>query len=252
MKIVVSPAKTLDFESPLPVGTYTMPRFLKETEILNETLRKKSPKKLADLMSISRTLAELNFERNQTRVVDYSPENARQAVFAFKGDVYLGLDAYTLDPGQIEQLQGKLRILSGLYGLLKPLDLIQPYRLEMGTQLKVGRKPNLYKFWDKKITEALNEELADGEPLINLASQEYFGAVKPEHLKSEVITPHFKEYKEGEFKIISFFAKKARGLMTRFVIDKNIDQAEDLKTFNYEGYEFDSKLSGEKDWVFVR
>ncbi len=252
MKIVVSPAKTLDFESPLPTADYTIPRFLHETETLNEVLRKKSPKKLSDLMSISKALADLNYERNQTRAEAYSPENARPAVFAFKGDVYLGLDAYTLIPQQIQQIQQKLRILSGLYGLLKPLDLVQPYRLEMGTQLKVGRKPNLYKFWDKKITEALNEELEDGEPFINLASQEYFGAVKPGLLKSPVITPLFKDYKDGDLKMISFFAKKARGLMTRFVIDKNIDQAEGLKAFDYEGYEYDEKLSSGLEWVFVR
>ena len=252
MKIVVSPAKTLDYETPVPVSQYSLPRFSQETEVLNEVLKKKSPKKLSDLMSISKALAELNRERNLTRTNEYTPENSRQAVFAFKGDVYLGLDAYGLNEEKILQLNDKLRILSGLYGLLKPLDLIQPYRLEMGTALKVGRKPNLYKFWDKKITEALNEELEEGEPFINLASQEYFGAVKPELLKSPVITPLFKDYKDGELKIISFFAKKARGLMTRFAIDKSIDKAEDLKTFNYEGYEFDDKLSSEFEWVFVR
>jgi cytoplasmic iron level regulating protein YaaA (DUF328/UPF0246 family) len=252
MKIVVSPAKTLDFESPLPVSDYTLPRFSEETETLNEVLKKKSAKKLSDLMSISQALAELNFERNQLRIPEYTPENARPAVFAFKGDVYLGLDAYTLNPEQITQLQNKLRILSGLYGLLRPLDLIQPYRLEMGTQLTVGRKPNLYKFWDKKITEAINADLEAGEPLINLASQEYFGAVKPELLKSSLITPVFKDYKNGQLKIISFFAKKARGLMTRFIVDHNIEKPEELKTFNYEGYEFDDRLSGESEWVFVR
>ncbi|KPM48721.1 peroxide stress protein YaaA [Jiulongibacter sediminis] len=252
MKIVVSPAKTLDFETPLPTQEYSLPRFTEEIETLNEVLKKKSPKKLSDLMSISKALAELNRERNLTRTNEYTPENSRQAVFAFKGDVYLGLDAYSLNENQIHQMNDKLRILSGLYGLLKPLDLIQPYRLEMGTSLKVGRKPNLYKFWDKKITEALNEEMKDGEPLINLASQEYFGAVKPELLKGPLITPVFKDYKNGDLKIISFFAKKARGLMTRFAIVKNINAPEDLKTFNYEGYEFDNKLSDEKEWVFVR
>jgi cytoplasmic iron level regulating protein YaaA (DUF328/UPF0246 family) len=252
MKIVISPAKTLDYESAVPTQEYSIPRFTDEIEKLNEVLKKKSPKKLTDLMSISKALAELNRERNLTRTNEYSLENSRQAVFAFKGDVYLGLDAYTLEESQILDMNEKLRILSGLYGLLKPLDLMQPYRLEMGTALKVGRKPNLYKFWDKKITEALNEEMEDGEPLINLASQEYFGAVKPELLKGPLITPVFKDYKNGNLKIISFFAKKARGLMTRFVLDKKISNSEDLKTFNYEGYEFDDKLSSEGEWVFVR
>lgn len=252
MKIVVSPAKTLDFESALPTEKYTLPAFTEETQKLNETLKKKSVKKLSDLMSISKALAELNHERNQTRVSEYTTENSRPAVFAFKGDVYLGLEAYTLNSAQIEQLQDKLRILSGLYGLLKPLDLIQPYRLEMGTQLKVGRKPNLYKFWDKKITEALNAELKENEPFVNLASQEYFGAVKPELLKVPVITPVFKDYVNGNLKVVSFHAKKARGMMTRFVIDKNLEAAEDLKTFDYGNYEFDDKLSSEHEFVFVR
>ena len=252
MKLVISPAKTLDFESPLPIAKYTMPRFTEETDKLNAALKTKSVKKLSDLMSISKALAELNRERNQTRTTYYNTENARQAVFAFKGDVYLGLDPYTLSPEQIDQMEGKLRILSGLYGLLKPLDLIQPYRLEMGTKLKVGRKPNLYKFWDKKITDAINEELEDGEPFVNLASNEYFSAVKPELLKSPVITPIFKDYVNGKLKVVSFHAKKARGMMVRYVLDKNIEKAEDLKTFNYGNYEFDVKASAETELVFVR
>lgn len=252
MKIVISPAKTLDFESPLPTAKYTMPRFLEETEKLNTALKTKSVKKLSDLMSISKALAELNRERNQSRVEEYNPENARPAVFAFMGDVYLGLDAYTLSAEQIEQMEGKLRILSGLYGLLKPLDLVQPYRLEMGTKLKVGRKPNLYKFWDKKITQAINEELKEGEPFINLASNEYFSVVKPNLLKSPVITPIFKDYIKGNLQVVSFHAKKARGMMVRYVLDKNIEKAEDLKTFNYGNYEFDMKSSNKVEFVFVR
>jgi cytoplasmic iron level regulating protein YaaA (DUF328/UPF0246 family) len=252
MKLVISPAKTLDFESPLPTAKYTMPRFLEETDKLNAALRSKSVKKLSDLMSISKALAELNRERNLTRTAEYSTESARQAVFAFKGDVYLGLEAYTLSPEQIDQMEGKLRILSGLYGLLKPLDLIQPYRLEMGTKLEVGQKPNLYKFWDKKITDAINEELEDGEPFINLASNEYFSAVMPKLLKSPVITPVFKDYVKGNLKVVSFHAKRARGMMVRYVLDKNIEKAEDLKTFNYGNYEFDMKASLENELVFVR
>ncbi|MFT5885506.1 MAG: cytoplasmic iron level regulating protein YaaA (DUF328/UPF0246 family) [Arcticibacterium sp.] len=252
MKLVISPAKTLDFESLVPTDKYTLPGFLKETEKLNATLKTKSVKKLSDLMSISTALAELNRVRNQTRVSEYNTDNARQAVFAFKGDVYLGLDAYSLSEEQIGQMEGKLRILSGLYGLLKPLDLVQPYRLEMGTKLKVGTKPNLYKFWNKKITEAINDELEDGEPFINLASNEYFSAVKPELLKTPVITPVFKDYIKGDLKVVSFHAKKARGMMVRYVLDNNIEKAEDLKTFNYGNYEFDVKASSKHEFVFVR
>jgi uncharacterized protein len=252
MKLVISPAKTLDFESPLPTEKYGLPEFTEETAKLNAALKTKSVKKLTDLMSISKALGELNRERNLTRTEEYTLENARQAAFAFKGEVYLGLDAYSLTPEQISQMENKLRILSGLYGLLKPLDLIQPYRLEMGTKLKVGRKPNLYKFWDTKITDAINAELEDGEPFINLASNEYFSAVKPELLKSPVITPIFKDYVNGNLKVVSFHAKKARGMMVRFVLDKKIEKAEDLKTFNYGNYEFDVKSSSEKEFVFVR
>lgn len=252
MKIVISPAKTLDYETPLPTDSYTLPAFQEETAKLNKALEKKSVKKLQELMKISTPLAKLNKERNLGRTNEYTAENSRQAVFAFKGDVYLGLDAYSLGDSQIEQMQGKLRILSGLYGLLKPLDLMQPYRLEMGTSLKVGRRENLYQFWDKKITEALNTELAEGEPFVNLASQEYFGAVKPDLLKVPVITPVFKDFVNGKLKVVSFHAKKARGMMVRYILDKNIEKAEDLKTFDYGKYEFDVKASSENELVFVR
>lgn len=252
MKIVISPAKTLDFESPLPTNEFTLPSFLEETEKINLALKKKTPKKLSDLMSISKALADLNYQRNQTRVEEYSPENARQAVFAFKGDVYLGLDAYTIEKDKIEHMQSKLRILSGLYGLLKPLDLIQPYRLEMGTQIKIGRKDNLYKYWDKKITNAINSELEDGEPFVNLASQEYFGAVKPNLLKSPVVTPIFKDFVNGKLQVVSFHAKKARGMMVRYILDHNLEETDALKAFNYGNYEFDVKASSEKELVFVR
>jgi uncharacterized protein len=252
MKIVISPAKTLDFESPLPTQNFTLPAFLEETEKINASLKKQSPKKLASLMDISKALADLNFERNQSRVADYTPDNARQAVFAFKGDVYLGLDAYTLEAEQIPQLENKLRILSGLYGLLKPLDLIQAYRLEMGTSLKIGRRENLYKFWDDKITKALNAELVKGEPFINLASNEYFSAVKPKILKVPVITPIFKDNINGKLKVVSFHAKKARGKMVRFILDHNLEQTEDLKAFNYGGYGFDVRASTKTELVFTR
>jgi hypothetical protein len=252
MKIVISPAKTLDYETPLPVQDYTLPVFTEETDKLNAALKKQSPGNLSDLMSISAALANLNHERNQARTTDYTTENARQAIFAFKGDVYVGLDAYSLSIEQVFQLQEKLRILSGLYGLLKPLDLMQPYRLEMGTKLKVGTKENLYQFWDKKITDALNIEYKEGEPLVNLASNEYFNAVKTDSLKAPVITPIFKDFVNGKLKVVSFHAKKARGMMVRYIIDKNLENAEDLKTFNYGNYEFDDKQSSEKELVFVR
>lgn len=252
MKIVISPAKTLDFESVLPTNEHSLPRFLEESKTINESLKKKSAKKLSDLMSISEALSKLNFERNQLRDLENPEENARQAVFAFKGDVYLGLDAYTLDSAKIGQMNNKLRILSGLYGILKPLDLIQPYRLEMGTSLKIGRKPNLYKYWDDKITNAINEELAEGEPFINLASQEYFGVVKPQKLKTPVITPVFKDFVNGNLKVVSFHAKKARGMMVRYILDHNLDAAESLKTFNYGNYEYDDKASSEHEFVFIR
>ena len=252
MKIVISPAKSLDFETKVPTDKFTEGIFLSEAEKLNKVLQKKTPKKLSALMSISPKLGELNWQRNQDWQLPFTSENAKQAIFAFKGDVYIGLDAYSLSLDKIEQLQNKLRILSGQYGLLKPLDLIQPYRLEMGTKLKVGRKENLYQYWDTKITEELNSELNEDEVFVNLASNEYFKAVKPKLLKALVITPIFKDYKDGKLKIISFFAKKARGLMVRYIIDNNVENAEDLKGFNYEGYAFDSNLSAEKELVFTR
>ncbi len=252
MKIVISPAKSLDFESKAPVTDYTEGIFLKEAERLQKVLKKKSPKKISDLMHISSNLGELNWQRNQNWQLPFTLENSKQAVYAFTGDVYIGLDVNTIPATKIEQLQNKLRILSGLYGVLKPLDLIQPYRLEMGTKLKVRTKNNLYQFWGDKITKALNDELSDGEVFVNLASNEYFKSVNPKVLKANIVTPVFKDYKNGELKIISFFAKKARGLMVRYIIENNIEKAEDLKGFNYESYAFDANLSTVNNLVFTR
>ncbi|AOW21896.1 peroxide stress protein YaaA [Urechidicola croceus] len=252
MKIVVSPAKSLDFETKVPTTLHTQGVFLKEAEKLNSVLKKKSVKSLSKLMSISENLGRLNFDRNQEWNLPFDLDNARQAVYAFKGDVYIGLDAYTIPQEKIGQLQDKLRILSGQYGLLKPLDLIQPYRLEMGTKLKVGRKDNLYQYWGSSVTDALNNELKDDDFLVNLASNEYFKVIKPKELKVPIITPVFKDYKEGKLKMISFFAKKARGMMVRYIIDNNINTVEDLKGFNYDGYGFDSNLSTETELVFTR
>ena len=252
MKIVISPAKSLDFETKVPSSGFTEGIFLKEASVLSGILKKKSPKKLSELMSVSANLGELNWQRNQDWVLPFTLENSKQAVFAFKGDVYIGLDAYSLSLEKIEQLQDKLRILSGQYGLLKPLDLMQPYRLEMRTKLKVGKKDNLYQYWDSKVTDALNSELKEDDFLVNLASNEYFKVIKPKLLQVPIITPVFKDYKNGKLKIISFFAKKARGLMVRYIIDQNIESIEALKGFNYEGYAFDDNLSSEKELVFTR
>jgi cytoplasmic iron level regulating protein YaaA (DUF328/UPF0246 family) len=252
MKIIISPAKSLDFDTKTPTSEFTQGIFLNEANKLNEVLKKKSPKKLSELMGISPNLGELNWQRNQDWQLPFTLQNAKQSVFAFKGDVYIGLDAYSLKSDKIEQLQQKLRILSGQYGLLKPLDLMQPYRLEMGTKLKVGSKENLYQYWDSKITNALNLELTNNEFLVNLASNEYFKVLKPKLLKAPVITPVFKDYKDGKLKMISFFAKKARGLMVRYIVDNNIESIENLKGFNYEGYAFDANLSSDKELVFTR
>jgi len=252
MKIVISPAKSLDFETAVPTTQFTEGIFLNEAEKLNAVLKKKSPKKIAELMSVSPKLSELNWQRNQDWQLPFTLDNARQAIFAFKGDVYIGLDAYSLPLDKMNQLQNKLRILSGQYGILKPLDLMQPYRLEMGTKLKVGQKDNLYQYWGSKVTDELNSELADDEVLLNLASNEYFKVIKPKLLKVPIITPVFKDYKDGKLKMISFFAKKARGLMVRYIIDHAIEKVEDLKGFNYDGYAFDANLSNEKELVFTR
>lgn len=252
MKIVISPAKSLDYETTMPIKQFTQGIFLEEAAKINTVLKKKSPKQLSELMGVSPNLGELNWRRNQEWKLPFTIDNARQAIFAFKGDVYIGLDAYSLPLDKLEMLQNKLRILSGQYGLLKPLDLMQPYRLEMGTKLKVANKENLYQFWGNKITEKLNEELADNELFINLASAEYFKAVKPALLKVPVITPVFKDFKDGKLKIIAFFAKKARGLMVRFIIDHGIETLEGLKKFNYEGYALDANLSSTNELVFTR
>lgn len=252
MKIVISPAKSLDYTTELPTKKYTEAQFLSKSETIQKTLKKKKPKDLMELMSISEKLADLNWQRNQDWKLPFTPENSRPAVYAFNGDVYVGLDAYTIPEEKLDILQDKLRILSGLYGLLKPLDLMQEYRLEMGTSIPIGSKKNLYEFWKKTITDSLNKELEKNELFINLASNEYFSAVDTKSLKVPVITPEFKDYKDGKLKMISFFAKKARGLMVRYIIDKNVETLEELKNFNYEGYAFDANLSKGNKLVFTR
>lgn len=252
MKIVISPAKSLDFETKLPTALKSEATFLEEAERLNKIIKKKSARSLKKLMSISDSLAQQNYERNQEWSLPFTQENSRQAAFAFSGDVYRGINAYSLSKEKIAIMQDKLRIISGLYGLLKPLDLIQPYRLEMGTRIAVGRNKNLYEFWKKKITQKLNEELTDNEVFVNLASNEYFKAIDVKALKVPVITCTFKDFKNGEYKSIMTFAKLARGFMTRNIIDHNCNTVDDLKGFNYEGYGFSSAMSSDRELVFIR
>jgi cytoplasmic iron level regulating protein YaaA (DUF328/UPF0246 family) len=252
MKIVISPAKTLDYETALPSNKHTQPAFLSASRKVHKVLKKQKPKELSQLMDISDKLADLNWQRNKKWKTPFTPANARPAMYAFNGDVYIGLDAYSLPEDKIDELQQKLRILSGLYGLLKPLDLIQPYRLEMGTQLRVGESKNLYEFWKGTITKSLNKELAKGEIFVNLASKEYFDAIDVKKLKVAVITPEFKDYKNGKLSIVSFFAKKARGMMVRYIIDTSAESIDDIKKFNYDGYALDANLSKGNTLVFTR
>lgn len=252
MKIIISPAKSLNLETKLPSNLFTESIFLKESKKIHTVLKKVKAKELSTLMNISDSLANLNWQRNQNWKLPFEPENSRPAIYTFDGDVYDGLNVFSLPAEKIEILQNKVRILSGLYGLLKPLDLMQAYRLEMGTKIEIGGYRNLYAFWKIKITNSLNKELCNNELFINLASNEYFSAIDVNNLKVNVITPVFKDYKDGKLKVISFFAKRARGLMVRFILDTNAETIDDLKAFNYDNYQFDSNLSSENYIVFTR
>ena len=252
MKIVISPAKSLNFEKELPTTQFTQPSLLKESKKVHAVLKQQSPAELSQLMSISDKLADLNWQRNKAWKTPFNPTNSRPAVYAFDGEVYNGLDAYSIPMEKLDLLQERLRILSGLYGVLKPLDLMQAYRLEMGTKLPIGESKNLYDFWKTTVTTSLNKELKKGELFVNLASNEYFSVIDTKALKVPVITPDFKDYKDGKLKMISFFAKKARGMMVRYIIDTNAETIEDLKGFNYEGYQFDANLSKGNNLVFTR
>lgn len=254
MLTIISPAKTLDFQSPLITKTHTLPKFIKDSEILIKECKKLSTDDLAKLMSTSPKLAEVNYERFQHWHKEFNLENARQAILAFKGDVYEGLHVDDFSEADLQFAQSHLRILSGLYGLLNPLDLIQPYRLEMGIRLKNGHNNNLYQFWGDKLTDQLNNEFHNtaNPTLINLASNEYFKAIKPKQLKAKIIQPIFLDESKGEFKVISFYAKKARGLMSRYIIKNNLNQPDDIKSFNLEGYQFDPKRSTQLEWYFIR
>ena len=253
MKIVVSPAKSLDLETKLPTSRVTQPNFLVEAETLNNKLKRKSKKAIGELMSISDNLAQLNYQRYKDFSTPFTKTNARPAVFTFAGDVYQGLDAYTIPESKLDLLQDTLRILSGMYGVLRPLDLMQPYRLEMGTSLKINQNNNLYEFWGDQVTNVLNDELGDNEILLNLASQEYFKVVDPEKIKVPVISPVFKDFKNGKLKIISFYAKKARGSMARYVVDHNTKTLRGLKSFDYDGYGYSEEYTEkENEPVFIR
>ena len=238
MKMVISPAKSLNFKSNFPTEQNSNPFFLKEAITINKLLKDKSSYELSQLLKISDKLGNLNWERNQNFKTPFNKENATPAVYTFDGDVYTGLDIYTLPIEKIKVLQKSLRILSGLYGVLKPLDLIQPYRLEMGTKFPVDKKKNLYDFWKLKITSFINEELKENELFVNLASNEYFSSIDVKALKTEVITPQFKDFKNGTLKMISFYAKKARGMMVRYMLDNENVTAETLLGFDYGGYTF--------------
>lgn len=254
MLLLISPAKTLDFTTPAPVTDFSQPLFLKQSRQLIKELRVLAPSDVATLMNISTKLGDLNFQRFADWKTPFTEKNAKQALFAFQGDVYTGIEAENFSADDLQFAQQHLRILSGLYGVLRPLDLIQAYRLEMGTRFINSRGKNLYEFWGESITQAINAQLLTLKStlVINLASTEYFTAVKPKHLNAHIITPVFKDYKNGEYKIISFFAKKARGMMSAYIIQNRITDPEKLKQFDVAGYGFDATRSSECDWIYTR
>lgn len=254
MLIVISPAKTLDFDNQINHESSSLPEHLKKSEQLISALKKKSTSKLSDLMNISPKLAQLNYNRFQEWNLPFTHENAKQAVFVFKGDVFVGLDIDKFLEEDLIYTQQHFRILSGLHGLLRPFDLIQPYRLEMGTKLKYRRKNNLYEFWGdiitKSVQEALNEQGDD--VLINLASDEYFKSINKKKLNARIITPIFKDFKNGEYKFLSFFGKKARGMMASYILLNRIKKADDIKFFEEDGYFYNENLSSADNFVFTR
>ena len=255
MLILVSPAKTLDYETELDVKDFSVAPLLSDSELLIKELQQKNPDDLSSLMGLSEKLSLLNFDRNMNWTRPTKPsDSARQAIFAFKGDVYQGLDASSLSKSEIKYANKNLCILSGLYGLLKPLDLMYPYRLEMGTKMKNNRGNNLYEFWGSKVTELLNDLAIENrsKAIVNLASVEYFSVLKTDQINLPIINPVFKDYKNGQYKIVSFFAKKARGLMSRFIIQNKIKKSEELIDFNLDGYRYSKKESKENSPVFLR
>ena len=253
MLTIISPAKTLDFESKPGTDCHTQPKFLAQSQALIDELQQLSVSGIATLMKLSDKLAGLNSARFQTWKQPFDLDNSKQAVLAFKGDVYSGLDADTIDQEGLDFAQQHLRILSGLYGVLKPLDLIQPYRLEMGTQLANSKGKNLYQFWGGQLRTEIESEASQSDAVVvNLASNEYFKVLEAKKLNIKVITPVFKDLKGGRYKIISFYAKKARGLMSRYIIDHRINDPEQLKSFDRDGYRFSAEMSNGVDWVFIR
>lgn len=254
MIITLSPSKGQDFDSPVLTRKNSKPRDLKQSELLITELRKIKSKQLQSLMSVSENIANLNVERYKTFTTPFTTKNSKPAIFAFKGDVYGGFDLDSFSEDDFAYAQDHLRILSGLYGYLRPLDLIQPYRLEMKTKLKNPLGDNLYQFWDTKITESINKELKGQQQpvVVNLASNEYFKAVKPKLLEGRLLNINFKETKDGKSRVVAIFAKRARGMMADYIIRNRIEDPEDIKKFNLEGYRFNKKMSDDSQWTFER
>ena len=254
MYFVLSPAKKLNEKPDAPTSLFTIPHLLDQTELLIPILKNLTPQEIASLIGLSDKLAVLNAERFQNWHTPFTLDNAKQAIYLFNGDVYEGINAHQLSAKALTYIQTHSGLLSGLYGLLRPLDLIQPYRLEMGTKLNNIRGTDLYAFWNKQITDLLNQfmQTNQDQTLINLASQEYFKVIKPELLNAPIITPVFKDQKNGQYKIISFYAKRARGLMMRYAAENQLTQAEELQNFDSEGYYFDADSSDHQHWVFLR
>ncbi|MEM7217269.1 MAG: peroxide stress protein YaaA [Pseudomonadota bacterium] len=257
MLVIISPAKRLDFDTPTPraiVPKATQPEFMEDAETLVKTLRDYTPRRLTNLMGISKDLATLNQERYAAWRAPFTPDDAKPAMLAFKGDVYLGLQAGQLGTRDLNWAQKNVRILSGLHGVLRPLDLMQPYRLEMGTALKTGRGKDLYQFWDDRVTHTLNAVLEGrrSKVIVNLASNEYFGVVQPAKLAGRLLNVRFEDLNKGKYKVLSFFAKKARGMMTRYVIDKRISAPRGLLDFDYGGYYYAEAASSDDTLVFRR
>lgn len=254
MLMIISPAKKLDMQTKSVIQGHESPQFLELSAKLIKYLKSLSPKQISELMGVSDKLAQLNAARFAQWQTPFTAENAKAAIYTFSGDVYQGIDAATLKKPAINYLQQHLRILSGLYGILRPLDLMQPYRLEMGRKVAVGKKKDLYAFWGEQLTNTINQFLDQEKTpvLVNLASNEYFKVLDKKQLNGSVVTPGFKDWKNGQYKMISFFAKKARGSMVRFAAENKIKQVEHLKSFDREGYSFNQKLSSDTNWIFTR
>ena len=252
MKTLISPSKTLNFDNNINCDITSKCRLIDYTSELHKILISYSKNDLKNLMNVSDKIAELNYNRFKTWEDPSNSKTSKQAIYAFKGDVYSGLDAESIDEDKFDYLQNSLRIISGYYGLLRPFDQILPYRLEMGTKLENKNGNNLYKFWGDKITDVLNEDLDTNDIIVNLASDEYFKSINKDKIKSKIITPVFKEFKNGLYKVIAIYAKKARGLMSRFLIERKSTSIDDIKLFNINGYSFDSNLSNDSQLVFTR